>query len=202
MRAYKFLDKHFGLKSLYERRLRVSTLDDLNDPFELLPYAMPRLGQQAAFHELRDKPVKEKGVVCFSTTWADPVVWAHYADKHRGICLGFEIYNFQKVDYVKERLIFPSDITLDALNAILSTKYENWQYEKEIRFWTRLDQKEDGHYFYEFGDDLELCEVILGARCTLPEREILRALGPLAKDVSIAKARAAFDKFEIVEQSA
>jgi len=38
MRAYKFLSAHFGLKSLYEKRLTISTIDDLNDPFELLPY--------------------------------------------------------------------------------------------------------------------------------------------------------------------
>jgi hypothetical protein len=38
MRAYKFLDARFGLKSLYERRLKQSRLHELNDPFELTPY--------------------------------------------------------------------------------------------------------------------------------------------------------------------
>jgi len=33
MRVYKFLNAHFGLKSLYEKRLRISKIDGLNDPF-------------------------------------------------------------------------------------------------------------------------------------------------------------------------
>jgi hypothetical protein len=35
MRAYKFLDAQFGLKSMCERRLKQSRVSDLNDPFEL-----------------------------------------------------------------------------------------------------------------------------------------------------------------------
>jgi hypothetical protein len=40
MKVYKFLDAHYGLKSLSEKRLKISTLKDLNDPFELLPYEL------------------------------------------------------------------------------------------------------------------------------------------------------------------
>jgi hypothetical protein len=40
MRAYRFLNEKFGLISLREKRLKISLLDDLNDPFELLPYEM------------------------------------------------------------------------------------------------------------------------------------------------------------------
>ena len=35
MQVYKFLDTHFGLKSLRKRRIKISILSDLNDPFEL-----------------------------------------------------------------------------------------------------------------------------------------------------------------------
>jgi len=38
MRAYKFLNQQYGLKSLYERRLRRTRINELNDPFELRPY--------------------------------------------------------------------------------------------------------------------------------------------------------------------
>jgi hypothetical protein len=37
MRVYKFLSEHFGLKSLYERRLKISRLYELNDPFDHTP---------------------------------------------------------------------------------------------------------------------------------------------------------------------
>jgi len=37
MRVYKFLDPRFGMKTLAEKRLKISTLEDLNDPFDRAP---------------------------------------------------------------------------------------------------------------------------------------------------------------------
>lgn len=34
---------------------------------------------------------KNKGLLCFSDNWKSPVMWAHYAAKHHGICLGFDV---------------------------------------------------------------------------------------------------------------
>lgn len=31
----------------------------------------------------------ERGVCCFSTTYASPLLWSHYGDQHRGLCIGF-----------------------------------------------------------------------------------------------------------------
>ncbi len=84
MRAYKFLDKQFGLKSLYERRLKQSRIHGLNDPFELTPYDLTDPQLRQAFLKTRDD-MKERGMLCFSAEWSDPVIWAHYSDKHRGL---------------------------------------------------------------------------------------------------------------------
>jgi hypothetical protein len=35
MRLYYFLDKTYGLEDISKRRLKISLLNDLNDPFEL-----------------------------------------------------------------------------------------------------------------------------------------------------------------------
>jgi hypothetical protein len=91
MLAYKFLDEHFGLKSLSEKRLKISTLSDLNDPFELLPYEVVDRNLRRVLRGIRDKWMRTHGILCFSADWRDPVIWAHYSDKHRGLCLGFEI---------------------------------------------------------------------------------------------------------------
>jgi hypothetical protein len=42
MRVYKFLTAEFGMKSLREKRLKISIFDDLNDPFDLLPYEVKK----------------------------------------------------------------------------------------------------------------------------------------------------------------
>jgi len=131
MRAYKFLDEHFGLKSLREKRLKISTLPDLNDPFELLPYEMSDRNRRSALRETRDQLARNRGILCFSADWTDPVIWAHCSDKHRGLCLGFDIPDEKcsRVSYVVNRLPFPAKPALADGERLHSTKYINWKYE-------------------------------------------------------------------------
>jgi Protein of unknown function (DUF2971) len=140
------------------------------------------------------------GMLCFSSDWSDPVIWAHYSDKHRGVCLGFEIPDVYgtKVNYIDDRLPLPDRPQLGDATAWVITKFANWSYEKEIRLFTTLKDQSDGLYFKEFGEDLSLTEVVVGARCKLTRNEILEALRPLGK-IKLIKARPGFQRFEIVE---
>lgn len=63
------------------------------------------------------------------------------------------------------------------MQQILFTKYEHWAYEQEIRVWALLQNEENGLHYLEFDDKLKLVEVIMGARSTVTERSITRALG-------------------------
>src|SRR5689334_11048149 len=117
MRAYKFLNKHFGLKSLYERRLKQSRIHELNDPFELAPYDLTDTMLRWAFLDMREQLGRVNGLVCFSASWQNPVIWAHYSDQHRGLCLGFEVPELtgdgdkdiaKPVDYIRAPLEFPA----------------------------------------------------------------------------------------------
>jgi len=37
MRVYKFLTSEFAMKDIWEPRIKISEINDLNDPFELIP---------------------------------------------------------------------------------------------------------------------------------------------------------------------
>jgi hypothetical protein len=200
MRVYKFLDGNFGMKTLKEKRLKISTVDDLNDPFDLLPFRMTDKTQRVALNLARKEWGTKWGVLCFSSDWRDPVIWAHYSDKHRGLCLGFEIPEEvgTKVQYISERLSLPEQPKLDDATAWTFTKYENWAYEKEIRCCSALEEESEGLYFMNFGEALKLVQVIAGARCNLARNQIVEALHPL-NNVELVKARAGFQRFEIVE---
>lgn len=87
MRVYKFLNAQFGLKTLREKQLKISTVDDLSDPFELLPYEMTTPEKRRGLRNARRVWKTQHGVLCFSADWKDPVIWAHYGDKHKGACL-------------------------------------------------------------------------------------------------------------------
>jgi hypothetical protein len=201
MRLYKFLTTEFGMKSLREKRLKISTLDDLNDPFELLPYEMRDRSLRRNFRSWARKFARICGILCFSSDWEDPVMWAHYADKHKGLCLGFEVPRKlgEKVEYAKRRLKIPEDRVFSSTQ-LFFTKYANWFYEKEVRCVRPLaSSKKVGElYFMDFGNDLKLVEVIAGARCKVTENELRNAIKPL-KGVKLTKARAGFRRFEVVE---
>jgi hypothetical protein len=78
MRAYKFLSGKYGLKSLSERRLRRTRINELNDPFELRPYDLTDPDLRWAFLDTRKRLAQEFGLLCFSADWCDPVIWAHF----------------------------------------------------------------------------------------------------------------------------
>jgi hypothetical protein len=83
--------------------LKLSRIYDLNDPFELTPFDLTDAGIREAFLKTRDEVGEERGLLCFSSGWSDPVIWAHYSDRHRGLCLGFEIADL-KVDAEERRM--------------------------------------------------------------------------------------------------
>jgi hypothetical protein len=203
MKVYKFLDAKCGLTSLAEKRLKMSRFDDLNDPFELIPYNLRNRKHRWALKAMSSQLGQDRGMLCFSTTWRDPVLWAHYAEKHQGLCIGFELpegsEQFHKVQYVSKRLPFPKSPTHADTKIILFTKYDSWEYEQEIRVFLALDDAENGLYFKGFDETLRPVMVIAGARCKLSKSEITQALGPLAKQVKVVKARAGFTSFEIVK---
>jgi hypothetical protein len=151
----------------------------------------------------------------FDVDWSNPVIWAHYSDKHKGLCLGFDIPDPRAdpgnedvglVEYVSEPLQFPSNFLelsetegMAFMRKAIFTKFDNWQYEHEVRFWAPLQNEEGGVYFMNFGSGLRLSEVIIGQKCLLTREEISEALGPIADEVKILKARAAYDKFGMLE---
>ncbi len=121
----------------------------------------------------------EKGIVCFAQRDDCPLMWSHYGDQHRGICIGYSIParargEIHKVDYSSGRLIQASKV--DAMldedqvaqrevdEAVLLRKAENWNYEQEWRLIGRQGLQ---------NSLLELEEVIFGLKCTAATKFIV-----------------------------
>lgn len=197
---------------LREKRLKISTIPELNDPFELLGASIGEKSMRRALEILHAHWARELGMICMTDNWRSPVMWAHYADKHYGLCLGFDVSDrpglISKVDYVPNRL--QDTLTLDKslwgrdealLVQILKTKYSDWSYESEYRVFAQLKDKDaNGLYYFEFGPEFVLREVILGARCPLAPRDIAQEIENPPEPVEVLKARPAFDSFQIVRQ--
>ena len=209
MRVYHLLTAANGLSDVTLRRLRVSRFRDLNDPFELLAAKTDEKRFRKGLRSWRDKFNETNGLLCFSGSWENPVLWSHYGEKHRGMCLGFDLAErlVQRVQYKPDRLPlrFASgdpDQGLDPsfVRDLLLTKYVHWQYEDEVRVFVKLDPKmrENGSYFYAFGAGLALREVILGPLCELPIEAVRNAVRSAYDSASVTRARLAFKWFKVV----
>ena len=207
MLVYHFLNKKYGLENLKLRRLKISRMSDLNDPFEFMGVSISERTQRLGWQRTIDELDKDRGLLCFSSNWHNPVMWSHYADRHGGVCLGLEIpdENLTKVSYVRDRLkvsasqlgVSDSDDEKLAL-ALLSTKFAHWKYESEYRSFLALAEPEGDKYFTYFSEVLQLREVIVGALSTISRKEVTDALGDQGAGILRFKARLAFKSFDVV----
>lgn len=85
-RVYKFTCAQYGICNLQNKRLKLSTIGDLNDPFDLCPLdtADPRISDAA--NTLTAHLKKTAAILCFSWNW-DNLLWSHYGASHTGFCL-------------------------------------------------------------------------------------------------------------------
>jgi hypothetical protein len=82
---------------------------------------------------------REYRVYCLGPDVRNLLMWAHYADSHRGVCLEFSLRNdvmcsALKCEYLKEFPIMKLHSNKDAdAHRMLLAKAEPWSYEKEYR---------------------------------------------------------------------
>jgi hypothetical protein len=150
-------------------------------------------------------------MLCFSKSWRNPVQWSHYAEKHTGLCFGFDVpdehlapvnYSGRRLAVEAQTLLNPSEIDETPANKFLFTKFTHWRYENEVRCFVSLDDrdKESGLYFAEFSERLALKQVIVGAESNVSREVLNKVLSDLAGQVEVMKARLAFTSFSVVRQ--
>ncbi|MFJ4256544.1 DUF2971 domain-containing protein [Pseudomonas monteilii] len=172
MRVYHFLNKKYGLESLEKRRLKISTFDSVNDPFELLCHELGDAELRGLMSAFKKTVSAGQGMICFSKSMHSPVQWAHYADRHKGICLGFDIpekylapvkYVSERLDYEIDRPWSESGVDVRAEDCFL-TKYDHWSYEEEMRMFGALGNPDTrtGLYFQDYDEHMRLAEIIVG----------------------------------------
>jgi len=208
IRLYHFVSAEHGLEDLRLRRLKIATIDDLNDPFELLCIDLTDPKLRTAMRAWKIEIAKRFGMLCFSSKWDNPVQWSHYADKHRGICLCFAVPtdSVQRVSYSglrsREEIaeILQSGTTSEqTVLKFLARKYAHWRYEKEYRVFLRLEQPDPDKqlFFAHFSDKRKLLEVIVGSESTVKPKIVRETLARMDDKVTIRKARLSFKSFRV-----
>jgi hypothetical protein len=191
VRCYHFLSAANALDDLNKRRLKLSEIDTLNDPFELWCTAQSDRRLRQALTNWKTEVGQRFGMLSFCKRWHNPVLWSHYADKHRGMCLGFDLPSEKAspVRYVAHRLPLRFPLTQATTRELLFTKYKDWRYEEELRGWFSLEDRDpaSGLFFYDFEDQIRLRELILGPLCPVERATIESALFGYAEKFELSR---------------
>lgn len=208
-RAYYFTSADYGLSGIALRRLKIARFSDANDPFELLGVRLRDRRVRKAVKDFKKQCNKTTGLLCFCQDWTKPILWSYYAEKHKGVCLGFDLKSelvrdvmYQKdremVDFDKDGESFVVDDKLK--ERLLLMKSIHWKPEDEVRIIVDLSKaKRDGQlYFRPFDSDMVLTRVILGPNCALDPsavKDLVRVRHPLA---IVFRSRAEYGGFKVV----
>jgi hypothetical protein len=134
------------------------------------------------------------------------VLWSHYAERHHGIALGFDVpdHKVLTVRYLNCRMeIQEEEMNEETIKDFLTTKFVDWAYEKEVRLITDLSEADpiDGGYYMNMEAELQLKEVIVGALSGVSRDQIVEEMtagGFDRSQVKLAKARLAFKSYNMV----
>ncbi|MDX7648072.1 DUF2971 domain-containing protein [Aeromonas caviae] len=178
MKVYKFRGPEqmdFVFDILFNKRLYCAEWHTLNDPVEgVFVYSHSGDNQESASNFMKkvEQAKKPLRVCSLSKTFDDHLLWAHYASGFSGVAIEFEIDATEdEVVDITYRGVFagvnesnsadPSSVA----RAVLSSKYDAWSYEKEIRILTTGS-------FYKLKKPIK--KVIAGHRMSQPLFDALR----------------------------
>lgn len=154
----------YALGTLTTRYFHFSLISEFNDPFEgkfteeeydedEIWSKSIRINLDSKMIQLKESIEKETGVLCFSETNTDILMWSHYANSHKGIVIGIDPQilckqitssdfdslfqsvhydeKYPRVEYLKEfNLVKQTKMIVDKW---YFTKFRQWEYEKEWR---------------------------------------------------------------------
>jgi len=133
------------------KRFYAAKYYDLNDPMEGI-FNCDEGTKKEYINDI--KKGKQKLRICaFSKDPQNPLLWAHYADGFKGICIKVEIdekfqdFEIVKVEYSDKRICFNNNVARlrgEFPKLILRQKAKEWTVEKEVRLLSSNEYIQDG----------------------------------------------------------
>ena len=182
MILYKYTSLKY-IKSCFEYGVFASTLNNVNDPYEVYGIDYP----------------DEYRICCMTKKAYMPLMWAYYGN-HQGCCIGFEIPNdsgFRAIQYLKKFENHDKMNNSEIIDSLYHKGYE-WKHEKEYRA-VYYSEKHDNRWCI-VGKNVffraKVKSVILGYRSQLANeyRETLEYLKE--QDVEISKCKLKNNRYE------
>ena len=152
---YRILPAKYGINSLSSATLKLGNVLEFNDPYDSL-ISLTHPDPKVLQSKLDEGAAKQRaaqfgayGILCLTENPQSTCSWAHYAENHAGIALGFELdVSREDLIKIKYQLSRPylditkplepnSDETRSRVMTCLETKSPDWVYESERRLIVR-----------------------------------------------------------------
>ena len=150
---------------LIKKRLYGATFKELNDPME--GYFISDNFSESEWETMRE--TKKKVRICsLSKTYDNALMWAHYANEHKGCCIELEVpdstWKCLDVQYQATMPKLTSGINLDkAIDTIFGVKSDYWSYEQEVRY-IKIVQTTKEEKPYKADLPIRIKKIYLGVR--------------------------------------
>ena len=154
-----------------------------------------------------EEAIRTCGVASLSATPFEVLMWSHYADNHRGICIEYERTAnndlggsaCRRVEYSNRRPI-TKDLSFfqdpeGFTNRILYTKAPCWKYELEWRL--VFFSKEPGKLVRERSTDARVRSITFGIRASRSDIQTVRALLKEKPDIQLYQMRTDGNSFDL-----
>lgn len=158
--------EHRDIQSLLDQKIYVPRLDELNDPYEkeyhdgiatlvnLSNYVKILNGEKVEWRNGKDDKIELLGRYCgiysLSLSGTDGIpsnelLWAHYANSHKGFCIAYDWDEFCKYFEIQEKAmpievlyrdsppVLFSESQEDRIRKVFGCKSQAWTYEQEAR---------------------------------------------------------------------
>lgn len=164
MKIYKYHTININLlHSLRKGTNWYSKLHLLNDPFECFLMDNTKT-------DVFKNWIPTLSVCCFSKNNNNILMWSHYANDHKGVCLEFDVPDDDKdlkkdlievvynneltvIDNIKRDEKGHVKIRMDTDGKFLKTKFKHWEYEEELRKYIKCkEENKSGKEEYYIGN--------------------------------------------------
>lgn len=193
------------VKSILNEQLWLSHTNSFNDPVD------PSIKQFKKYKEDYDYLLDSIKIGCLTTKNDNTLMWSHYADKHRGICIEYDIGKIyekdnliiNKVNYnipiITNKSIADNEILeIDNINRLIelfSLKSNEWKYEKEYRIlYYDKERKKDGILI-----DCPIKSICFGTETSEDDKKLIRKIIKNKKGNKIEFKEAKFKQDKLFE---
>lgn len=165
---------------------------------------------RAIIHQVRDGHVRaiddQYRLYCLTPDPLHQLMWAHYGDNHRGVCLEFDaradqLIGAYRVYYSQDYPIVPVYADEDNANLVpIFTKAHVWEYEREYRLIAEEAEVERLHMPRTVQSNLALARgsligVIVGCQCV--EEHVVELVERHAPELRVRRANRMEDRYQL-----